>query len=423
MISRFVHLILLTSERAWAHAMHMRASHSADNSTTGISGSTRKHVISRLHKAELTAGELVKVLSDQSVSGATNIDLLEARAYASSLGGAVEFERRRWDQCLTAYSIPHIIYQALGVDTKKDVFKEFQASAIDPNIRYAAYMRRMPRTLAIPTIARKYFPADETKLKSEIEELDPSALAEESSRSTKDSGPSGGQPRTITWRSRTVSIEDTSISSDLAAVEEASAKLKAFLESSEAKSMPPKEKAAAYDDVLIAIQDAADDTKHAIDELVAEGVGQGDKRMQALQVTKTAVNYALVGWRVGRNRVLVGEGDGAIPQDPEKLQSKAKRKGHGQNVKAEGNGRKLAKLREQAVLYDATLQVRSSPPNTLTSALILVILKSLDSVKELPGVAADEPFLRELEGTRSYFQALKYATPPQALFHCMKLNM
>ena len=33
--------------------------------------------------------------------------------------------------------------------------------------------------------------------------------------------------------------------------------------------------------------------------------------------------------------------------------------------------------------------------------------QSLDSVKELPGVAADEQFLKELQGKRLYFQALK----------------
>jgi len=35
------------------------------------------------------------------------------------------------------------------------------------------------------------------------------------------------------------------------------------------------------------------------------------------------------------------------------------------------------------------------------------IVQSLDSVKELPGVAADGAFLKELRGKRSYFQALK----------------
>jgi signal recognition particle subunit SRP68 len=48
----------------------------------------------------------------------------------------------------------------------------------------------------------------------------------------------------------------------------------------------------------------------------------------------------------------------------------------------------LAHLREKAVLYDS-------------------ILQSLDSIKELPGIAADEAFQEELQAKYNYFAALK----------------
>jgi len=54
----------------------------------------------------------------------------------------------------------------------------------------------------------------------------------------------------------------------------------------------------------------------------------------------------------------------------------------------ESTGRKLAHLREKAVLYDA-------------------ILQSLDAIKELPGVAGDASLLEELEAKFGYFSALK----------------
>lgn len=107
--------------------------------------------------------------------------------------------------------------------------------------------------------------------------------------------------------------------------------------------------------------------------------------MQALQVTRTAVNYALVGWRVGRNRVLCGEQDGLL-FDSE--QTKAPR-GRRQASRQEGTGKKLARLREKVALYDSTLQ-------------------SLDFVEELPGVAGDSEFVQELEAKRNYFRALRY---------------
>ncbi|KAK5001840.1 signal recognition particle subunit srp68, partial [Cryomyces antarcticus] len=76
----FVDLFLLTAERAWAQAMHMKSTHSEDNASKGITGSTRSHIISRLHKASKSAQELVALLKDQDTSGATDADILEARA-------------------------------------------------------------------------------------------------------------------------------------------------------------------------------------------------------------------------------------------------------------------------------------------------------------------------------------------------------
>lgn len=84
-----------------------------------------------------------------------------------------------------------------------------------------------------------------------------------------------------------------------------------------------RDKAAAYDDILIASQDAADATKRATDELEKEKVDEGDPRMQDLRVTSLAVNYDLVSWRVGRNRVLIGDDDG-VAFEPQK-QKKPKR--------------------------------------------------------------------------------------------------
>ncbi|KAI9794736.1 MAG: hypothetical protein M1833_007393, partial [Piccolia ochrophora] len=54
----------------------------------------------------------------------------------------------------------------------------------------------------------------------------------------------------------------------------------------------------------------------------------------------------------------------------------------------ESTAHKLGRLRERVVLYDATLQ-------------------SIDSINDLPGVAADTNFVQELRSKRLYFQALK----------------
>jgi len=361
--------------------MSMREVHSTEKK--GITGSTRSHIISRLHKATIYANDLYRLLTDQSTTGATIEDVLEARAYAASLTGAMEFEKQSWEPCVKSYSEARVIYSALAISTKSDIFKDLLADPVDPSIRYGAYQMRMPRTVAIPTIARKFFPRLDTELVSKVEALDPDVLNDQPTRAKTETAETGAVPKTITWRSRMVDLEDAAIATALASVNSAATRLSDTLASVTAAQA--KDRAAAYDDILISSQDAVDATKYAIDELVGEGVGQGDKRVQSLQITRTAVSYDLVSWRIGRNRVLVGERDGAIVESPVLHQSKKKNQ---KPVKEEGIGRKLSHLREKAVLYDS-------------------ILQSLDSIKELPGVAADSAFLEELGAKYAYFSALK----------------
>ncbi|KAJ5934321.1 hypothetical protein N7466_003868 [Penicillium verhagenii] len=380
----YVHLLLLGSERAWAHAMHMKSTHSADPSAKGISGAARRHIISRLDKATRYAQQLVSVLHEQSVSGASDIDILEARAYLATISGALCLEKRKWEQCLRDYAIARVVYTALGQRVKKDAFRDLLTGTVDPSLRYAAYQMKLPRSKPTSSLAIEFFPSD-SKIRSEVENFDPTCLAEEAAGTRRTAeGDVQKLPESVTWRSRTVPLDDASISQSLAAASAAEALLATWL-SEAGRSATAKDQAAAYDNVIIASQDAVDAAKTAIDDLVNEGVDAGDKRMQALQITRTSVNYNLIGWRVGRNRVLCGEKDGLAFEDE---QASVNTKGLKQNG---GNGKKLNRLRERAVLYDSTLQ-------------------SLDFILELPGVAADAAFVQELEAKRSYFRALRCLT-------------
>jgi signal recognition particle subunit SRP68 len=107
--------------------------------------------------------------------------------------------------------------------------------------------------------------------------------------------------------------------------------------------------------------------------------------MQSLQITRTAVNYALVGWRIGRNRVLCGPNDGMTFETDN---ADGLKRGKGASLE-ESTGKKLTRLREKVVLYDS-------------------ILQSIEFILDLPGVAADSTFVKELEAKRRYFRALRY---------------
>ncbi|KAI2899492.1 hypothetical protein CBS76997_2379 [Aspergillus niger] len=384
----YVHTLLISAERAWANAMHMKTTHSADPSAKGVSGTTRGHIISKLRKAVTFAKQLVHVLEDQETSGAADTDVLEARAYLASLLGAYFLEKRNWEQCLQNYSVSRVIYAALGQQVKKDAFRDLLSGTVDPSIRYAAYQLKLPRSKPIPSLALSYFPSDAT-IRSEVEKLDPNCLKEDAAgtRRTAD-GEVQQLPGSVTWRSHTVGLEDAAISQALASAAAAESRLTTWLAEGEGKNASSKDKAAAYDNVIIASQDAVDATKTAIDDLAGEGVDPSDKRMQALQITRTAVNYDLVGWRIGRNRVLCGDNDGV---SFESVSTKLPKSAKATAKQDDATGKKLARLRERVVLYDSTLQ-------------------SIEFILELPGVAADTAFVRELDAKRRYFRALRCLT-------------
>ncbi|CAK7227790.1 signal recognition particle subunit srp68 [Sporothrix bragantina] len=406
----YVRLQLLTAERAFAQAMAMKAAHASNKK--GITGHTRSHIVSRLDKAAKYAAHLSDVLQDEA-SGASDGDRLEARAYAALLRGAAAFEKQAWELCLANYAAVWAIYSALSsaTPTRADIFRDLLTDTLEPSLRYAAYQLKMPRSKPIPIIAREALASaknnvaatpDPAVLVSSVNKIDPSILqpktaaTADGSESLESAAPGtvGGvvaSTRTLTWRSREVKIEDATIASAWAALDLAKARLEAQLVAGGAR-MAPKDKAAAYDDVLTVSQDAVDATKAAIDDLRNEGIPQSDPNMQLLYIARTAANYEMISDRIGRNRVLTGPHDGAVVQAGPSV-TKASRNG-GKKSKAqaaarpEAPGRLLARLKEKVVLYDGTLQ-------------------SLETVKELPGVAADVELSEQLDATAKYFVALK----------------
>ncbi|KAK4103534.1 hypothetical protein N658DRAFT_421395 [Parathielavia hyrcaniae] len=378
----YVTLQLLTAERAWAQAMSIKASHSAD--TKGMTSKTRSHLVSRLDKGARTAESLAQALSS-AASGASATDLLDARAYAALLRGAALFEKQSWEACLKSYAVCRIIYSALVTSAKGDALKDLLSETIDPSIRYAAYQAKIPRTLPIATIARKAFDHADPELADQVRQLNPDVLEHGDPDAKK--GAEGAAPTTLTWRGREVKIEDAAIAIAWATVGTARGQLSDKLAS--AGNLRPRDMAGAYDEILVASQDAVDATKQAIDELRAEGVTQGDPRMQSLQITRTAVNFEMISWRIGRNRVLVGENDGVKTEFGAASRTK-KRTEEPETARGKDKapGRQIARLKEKVVLYDG-------------------ILQSLESIKELPGVANDRDLFGRLEATSQYFTALK----------------
>ncbi|KAF2154218.1 signal recognition particle [Myriangium duriaei CBS 260.36] len=398
----YAHLLLLSAERAWAHAMQIKSTKSEETTGQAVTGNPRDHILTRLSKASKHARELYTLLQDRASSGSSETDILEARAYLGSMAGAWEFEKQsegqksrqevarkeRWHPCLKEYAVARVVYAALLTQTRKDIFKDFINNTIDPTIRYAAYQAKLPRTVAVSSAALKFFPSDEAEISDLVKRVDSEAFSEQ--KPVKDAqvaAASGEVPSSIEWRGRSAAIVDASIGQALAQASSAERTLEEFLKSN--TGVPTRQRANAYDDILIAYQDAVDATRRATEELEKEGVDEGDSRMQDLRVSSLAINYDLVSWRVGRNRVLIGQDDGrSFPEQEARKPKRPRKDGKPHPEQFEPRSKKLGRLRERNVLYDSTIQ-------------------SIDAVKSLRGAMRDAVFVAELEGRRAYFQALK----------------
>lgn len=371
-IFRFIQLPLLTAERCWAKSMAWR---SRDN----VNRETRKQVISQLVHATKIVEKLVAVLSDNE-SGASSADVLSAWAYAAVLKGDSSFRGKKWQQCLESYSTAKIIYTALPTsNVEGNIFKDYVSDSVDTPLRFAQRQLDIPTTLSILALAKKHFPHSDEALVTRLEEVASGFLKEDDDTTMTD----GGALRTVAWRNRKVPVEDAEIALKLEALEAAASDLSQKLGSSELR---PNTKAEAYDAVLEISNDAVDATQQAIDELKEQGIPQGDSRMQSLAILRTKLKYDLLSWQIGRNRVLMGDKDGAVLGDGPSVKSKKKLPEVDQPLIKDSQ---QVKQQEKKVnLYDKTLQ-------------------SLEVANELPGVAADEHLAAEIDAVSKYFTALK----------------
>ncbi|CAN8103162.1 unnamed protein product [Discula destructiva] len=367
-------LPLLTAERCWAKSMAWR---SRDN----VNLETRKQVVSKLVQATKTVEKLVAVLAD-SQSGATSTDVLSAWAYGAVLKGDASFRSKKWQQCLESYATAKIIYTILpATAVEGNIFKDYVCDSVDTPLRYAQRQLDIPTSLSILALSKKHFPQSDEALVARVEEVAPGFLKEEEEDTAMTDG---GALKTVTWRSRKVPVEDAEIALKLDSLETAAAELSLKLGSS--SDLRPNNKAEAYDAVLEISNDAVDATQQVIDELKEQGVAQGDSRMQSLAVLRTKLKYDLLSWQIGRNRVLMGDKDGAVLGDGPSVKRKTKLPDVDQPLIKDSQ---QVKQQEKKVnLYDKTLQ-------------------SLEVANELPGVAADDHLAAEIDAVAKYFTALK----------------
>lgn len=368
--NRYVHLLVLQAERAWAQAMRMQTQAASGKDT--LDRSAKRQIVSKFRQASTYAQHIVCLLQNESIEDLAETDVLEAQAYFSTLRGSAFLQKRRWADALDCFCEAWCLYTAIvQINPRSEAPCSYLLTTnINSSVRYAAYQVKIPRSRSVQSIVQERTSSSSSQPVARALRAMPSLF--ESSKNKR----LGDVPKTITWRARVVSLEDASLAEAVGAAAAAEQSLLATQDD----TLDAGAKAAAYDGLLLASQDAVDAARDAIEQLVHEGVPQSDARIQSLQVARTAVTYALIERQIGRNRVLCGAQDGAIL---EPLTARGK-----QDKVVESSSHRLRRLRERVALFDATLQ-------------------SIDMAQSLPGAAADLALVHELNTKRAYFAALR----------------
>lgn len=129
---RFLLLVVMTTERAWSYAMHLKQL---------ASENTRKrhHMLQRLKKASSEAKHLNQLCEKTAVVDART--KLEAKAYSSYITGVYHFECQEWSEAMELFDAARTIYGKLcEAKTKEEgaLYRQMNDD-ISPNIRYCAY--------------------------------------------------------------------------------------------------------------------------------------------------------------------------------------------------------------------------------------------------------------------------------------------
>ncbi|RUS26317.1 hypothetical protein BC938DRAFT_470923 [Jimgerdemannia flammicorona] len=140
--TRYLHLVLYQTERAWSYAMELKR-----ESTERNDPRKRYHLVKRLRKTVQYSNELVKLcsLKSRKVDGRTALDV---QAYSSLMSGYLLFEEQSWQAALDKFVAARTIYENLASagSPHQEALCNSAIDEIDPNIRFCAYRLRLGGT-------------------------------------------------------------------------------------------------------------------------------------------------------------------------------------------------------------------------------------------------------------------------------------
>ncbi|KAK8773124.1 hypothetical protein V5799_012369 [Amblyomma americanum] len=289
---RYILMIVVQCERAWAHAMQLRQEANTEPRK-------RFHLFGRLRKAVKHAQALELLCTSSPRCDARC--KLEAQAYCAYLEGTLSTELQQWKEAMESFSKAQTIYeklaQALG-EGQRALYQQ-RVDELSPSLRYCAY--NIGDETAISDLKRMRLQGNVTMAGTELDHLIEQAREKQASSLSE-----------VTWLGRTVPVRHEKVRLFLLGAQEAPREL--------AQAPDIEAKIAVHERLLFDCKDALQLLR---EELRAEGGGAapGKGPVSSLQLLHSYLVYLRQRTTVERNLLLIRqlEQNESGPRKPQDL--------------------------------------------------------------------------------------------------------
>lgn len=289
---RYILMIVVQCERAWAHAMQLRQEANTEPRK-------RFHLFGRLRKAVKHAQALEVLCTASSRCDARC--KLEAQAYCAYLEGTLSTELQQWKEAMESFSKAQTIYeklaQALG-EGQRALYQQ-RVDELSPSLRYCAY--NIGDETAISDLKRMRLQGNITMAGTELDHLIEQAREKQASSLSE-----------VTWLGRTVPVRHEKVRLFLLAAQEAPREL--------AQAPDIEAKIAVHERLLFDCKDALQLLREDL-RVEGSGAGPGKGSVSSLQLLHSYLVYLRQRTTVERNLLLIRqlEQNESGPRKPQDL--------------------------------------------------------------------------------------------------------
>lgn len=290
---KFIHIPLISAERAWAYAMQLR-----QESNTEVR--KKFHLVNKLRRACFYALQLQELCNSDAFDARTK---LECEAYVAWMHGTLHFELSLWKTAGEHFKKAQVVYENLARALPDDEQALYKAKVDEllPSLRYCAY------NIGDGTSMDDLL---EMRAKGLLENLD--VLVNQ----TKNESSEGLQ--TIEWRNRKVTVRPEKVRLFLMSVQE--------LDKSLEKANSPESKISLLENTLMDCKDAITAVKEEIKQdpkLRSVTTGQ---TVTGVQYLLAYLSYIRLSRTLERNMCLVEQAKASF-EDPNQPKPKANTEG------------------------------------------------------------------------------------------------